>query len=48
MARRCRVKKLVLIHFPVLNVDLEALRQAAQAEFEGAVDLARDFAVYPF
>ncbi|MFB0546468.1 MAG: MBL fold metallo-hydrolase [Anaerolineae bacterium] len=48
MAQRCRVKKLVLIHFPVLNVDLEALRQAAQAEFEGAVDLARDFAVYPF
>lgn len=47
MARRCGVGKLVLIHFPVLDSDLQALRRAAEAEFDGPVELAEDFAVYP-
>lgn len=48
MAKRCGARKLVLIHFPVLGVDLEALRLEAKAEFDGPVELAKDFAVYRF
>ena len=48
MARRCGVGKLVLIHFTALDSKLEGLRQAAAAEFDGPVELAEDFAVYPF
>jgi ribonuclease Z len=47
MAERCGVGKLVLIHFPVLDSDLGAWRRAAEAEFNGPVELAEDFAVYP-
>jgi len=46
IAKRCGAKRLVLIHFPVLGVDLEAMRQKAKAEFDGPVELAEDFAVY--
>jgi ribonuclease Z len=47
MAERCGAGKLVLIHFPVLGSDLGAWRRAAEAEFNGPVELAEDFAVYP-
>lgn len=47
MARRCGVGKLVLIHFTALDSELDGLRQAAEAEFDGPVELAEDFAVYP-
>ena len=47
MAERCGVGKLVLIHFPVLDSDLGAWQRAAEAEFNGPVELAEDFAVYP-
>ena len=47
MARRCGVGKLVLIHFTALDSELEGLRRAAEAEFDGPVELAEDFAVYP-
>ena len=46
MAERCGAGKLVLIHFPVLGSDLGAWRRAAEAEFNGPVELAEDFAVY--
>jgi ribonuclease Z len=48
MARRCEVGKLVLIHFTVPDSELEGLRRAAEAEFDGPVELAEDFAVYSF
>ena len=48
MARRCGVGKLVLIHFSALDSELEGLRRAAEAEFDGPVELAEDFAVYAF
>jgi ribonuclease Z len=48
MARRCGAGKLVLVHFTVLGSELEVLRRAAEAEFRGPVELADDFAVYPF
>ncbi|MBC8248284.1 MAG: MBL fold metallo-hydrolase [Anaerolineales bacterium] len=47
MARRCGVGKLVLIHFTASGGELEGLRRAAEAEFNGPVELAEDFAVYP-
>jgi ribonuclease Z len=47
MAERCGAGKLVLIHFSVLESDLGAWRRAAEAEFNGPVELAEDFAVYP-
>jgi ribonuclease Z len=47
MARRCGVGKLVLIHFSAGDDELEGLQRAAEAEFEGPVELAEDFAVYP-
>jgi ribonuclease Z len=47
MARRCGAGKLVLIHFTALDSELEGLRRAAEAEFDGPVELAEDFAVYP-
>jgi ribonuclease Z len=48
MARRCGVGKLVLIHFTAPASELEGLRQAAEAEFDGPVELGEDFAVYLF
>jgi ribonuclease Z len=47
MARRCGAGKLVLIHFTAPDSELEGLRQAAEAEFDGPVELAEDFAGYP-
>ena len=47
MAKRCGAGKLVLIHFSALGCDLEGLRRVAEAEFNGPVELAEDFAVYP-
>lgn len=47
IARRCGVGKLVLIHFTTFDSELEGLRRAAEAEFDGPVELAEDFAVYP-
>ena len=47
MARRCGAGKLVLIHFTALDSELEGLQRAADAEFDGPVELAEDFAVYP-
>jgi len=46
MARRCGVGKLVLIHFTAPDSELEGLQRAAEAEFDGPVELAEDFAVY--
>jgi len=40
MARRCGVGKLVLIHFKALDCGLDGLRRAAEAEFDGPVELA--------
>ncbi|MGQ9625760.1 MAG: MBL fold metallo-hydrolase [Anaerolineae bacterium] len=48
MARRCGVKKLVLIHFPPLDGDLEGMCRAAQEEFGGPVELASDFSIHHF
>ena len=48
MARRCGAGKLVLIHFSALESEFQSLRAAAEAEFEGPVELAKDFAVYHF
>ena len=42
------MKKLVLIHFTVSNKALDNMVKAAQAEFDGQVELASEFAVYPF
>ena len=47
MARRCEAGKLVLIHFTAPESELGGLRRAAEAEFDGPVELAEDFAVYP-
>lgn len=47
MAKRCGAGKLVLIHFSALGCDLEGLRRVAEAEFNGPVELAEDFAIYP-
>lgn len=47
MAKRCGVGKLVLIHFKMPEGGIDDLRRAAEAEFEGPVELAEDFAVYP-
>jgi ribonuclease Z len=46
VAREAGVGRLVLIHYPVQGVHLEAWRQAA-AEFPGPVILARDGDIYP-
>ena len=46
MAGRCGAGKLVLIHFTAPDSELEGLRRAAEAEFDGPVELADDFAVY--
>jgi ribonuclease Z len=48
MASRCGAGKLVLIHFTAPDSELEGLRRAAEAEFDGPVELAEDFAVYSF
>ncbi|MBM4465363.1 MAG: MBL fold metallo-hydrolase [Chloroflexi bacterium] len=48
MASRCGAGKLVLIHFTAPDGELEGLRHAAEAEFDGPVELAEDFAVYLF
>ena len=47
MAKRCGVGKLVLIHFKALDGELNDLQRAAEAEFGGPVELAKDYAVYP-
>ncbi len=46
MARRCGAGKLVLIHFTAPHSELEGLRRAAEAEFDGPVELAEDLASY--
>lgn len=48
MARRAGVGKLYLIHYPVLNTDLNALLAEARREFTGQVELARDFGAVGF
>lgn len=47
VAREAGVGRLVLTHYPVHGVHLEAWRQRAAAAFPGPVDLARDGDVYP-
>jgi ribonuclease BN (tRNA processing enzyme) len=46
VAREAGVAQLVLIHYPVFGVDLNAWRAAA-SEFGEAVTLARDGDVFP-
>jgi ribonuclease Z len=46
VAREAGVTQLVLIHYPVQGVDLDAWRTEA-AQFHGRVTLARDGDVYP-
>jgi ribonuclease Z len=46
VAREAGVEQLVLIHYPVLEVDLDAWRQAA-AGIPGPVHLAQEGDVYP-
>jgi ribonuclease Z len=48
MAQRAGVGKLFLIHYPVLNGDLNALLAEARREFTGEVELARDFGTVEF
>jgi ribonuclease Z len=48
MAQRAGVGKLYLIHYPVLNSDLNALLAEARGEFAGEVELARDFGTVEF
>lgn len=43
MAERAGAGKLYLIHYPVLNSDLNVLLAEARREFSGEVELARDF-----
>jgi ribonuclease Z len=47
-AARAGAGKLYLIHYPVLDVDLNALLAEAQKEFTGPVELARDFGSFDF
>lgn len=48
MAKRAGAGKLYLIHYPVLNSDLNALVAEARREFSGEVELARDFGTVEF
>jgi ribonuclease Z len=48
LAQRAGVGKLYLIHYPVLNGDLNALLAEARREFTGQVELARDFGTVEF
>ncbi len=48
MAQRASVKKLYLIHYPVLTAELSVLLLQARQEFVGEVELARDFGVCEF
>lgn len=47
-AQRAGVKKLYLIHYPALTVNLNALLAQARQEFSGEVELARDFGTCEF
>jgi len=48
VAQRASVGKLYLIHYPILNVNLDALLADARREFSGQVELARDFDSFQF
>ncbi|HEM46594.1 MAG TPA: MBL fold metallo-hydrolase [Alphaproteobacteria bacterium] len=48
VARDAGVERLVLIHYPAVNTDLEAWRCRAANGFPGPVVLAQDGDVYPF
>jgi ribonuclease Z len=48
VAQRAGVGELYLIHYPALNTDLNALLDAARQEFDGPVELARDFGAIEF
>ena len=46
IAQQSGVKELILVHLPVMDVDMEDWRRQAVATFGGAVRLAQDFDVY--
>jgi len=46
VARQSGVKELILVHLPVMDVDLEDWRREAVATFGGPVRVAQDFDVY--
>ncbi|MFL7809667.1 MAG: MBL fold metallo-hydrolase, partial [Anaerolineae bacterium] len=48
VARDAGVERLALIHYPVIDTDLEAWRRRAAERFPGPVTLAQDGDVYPF
>jgi ribonuclease Z len=48
VARDAGVERLVLIHYPVIDTDLQAWRRRAAERFPGPVQLAQDGDVYPF
>jgi ribonuclease BN (tRNA processing enzyme) len=48
VAHRAGVHRLFLIHYPVLNTDLNALLAQARQEFAGPVELARDYGAIEF
>jgi ribonuclease Z len=48
VARQAKVKRLVLIHYPVAGTNLEELRGRAAAAFPGPVALAQDGDLYSF
>jgi ribonuclease Z len=47
-ALEANAKQLVLIHYPSLRGDPEAVLKEAKATFQGPVELAEDFRVYEF
>ncbi|MBN1659390.1 MAG: MBL fold metallo-hydrolase [Anaerolineae bacterium] len=48
VARDAGVERLALIHYPVVDTDLEAWQRRAAARFPGPVSLARDGEIYRF
>lgn len=47
MATQARAKRLVLIHYPVLNTDPRPLVDEARTTYSGPVELAEDYDEYP-
>jgi ribonuclease Z len=48
VAQEAGVGKLYLVHYPVIDIDLNAWLEAAQQTFDGPVELARDYGVIEF
>ncbi len=47
-ALEANAKRLVLIHYPSVRGDPDAILEEARAIFQGPIELAEDFKVYEF